>query len=458
MILKSHTNRVQIYQSMVIVLSVVVVIGVAASGLFLSSNFSPVIVGSIPFLFVLLVIVFRKPAWAVFAAMIVVLLPVGLIPANIQSNLNRLLTIGALGVWCLYVIVNKRRIKLTSTGGFMLGFLLWSLITLFWAQNIMMSKDVLGSYTLRFILFLFLLPNVINTWNNLDEVMHSIAIAGWLFLITASITLFTQGYEVGRRFQILGGNENTLGGLFPIVMVGVIWLALRKSNPRRALRVFLSLAFLLLSFILIALNGSRGGAISWIVSMLVLLIWRQTRLWGLVGLFILLSAVISAPFILSTTIGRFLDLTQDSILGGREALWQAAWMLIRDDPLTGVGVGNSRSAMMSYVRLFTGVGNHEAVAIHNPILTIWVDTGLPGLLLYLGVLMSAIWSFIHQYNLSKLMGFRCLTPYYALITSAFFGYFATWIKGGGIESSFSYFLMVALLLIPSHLDVATDST
>jgi hypothetical protein len=42
-------------------------------------------------------------------------------------------------------------------------------------------------------------------------------------------------------------------------------------------------------------------------------------------------------------------------------------------------------------------------------------------------------------------------PYFALATSAFLGYFASWIKGGGMELSHSYFLMLAIFLIPSCL-------
>jgi O-antigen ligase len=145
------------------------------------------------------------------------------------------------------------------------------------------------------------------------------------------------------------------------------------------------------------------------------------------------------------------------VLGGREALWQAAWLLIRDHLWRGVGIGNAPYAVMSHLRLFRSVGGEESAAIHNPVLAIWAETGIAGLVLYLGVLGSAIWSFIRQYRRHRQAGAHSLLPYYALVSCVFLGYMSSWIKGGGMESDFTYFLMLALLLIPSCLRVEGSS-
>lgn len=47
---------------------------------------------------------------------------------------------------------------------------------------------------------------------------------------------------------------------------------------------------------------------------------------------------------------------------------------------------------------------------------------------------------------------RFLTPYFALISCLFASYMPSWIKGGGMESDFTYFLILALLVIPSQLE------
>jgi O-antigen ligase len=94
--------------------------------------------------------------------------------------------------------------------------------------------------------------------------------------------------------------------------------------------------------------------------------------------------------------------------------------------------------------------------LHNPVLVIWAETGLPGLVLYLAVLASAVISFLRQYLQSRRIGAQYLIPYYAVVASVFLGYMASWIKGGGLEVDFSYFLMLALLLIPSYMQTESS--
>jgi O-antigen ligase len=127
-------------------------------------------------------------------------------------------------------------------------------------------------------------------------------------------------------------------------------------------------------------------------------------------------------------------------------------LIIKDHPLLGIGIGNSRYQVISY---FTNLGLYkslpESVSLHNPLLVIWAETGIVGLMLYLGVLASAVLSFIRQYLQSRRIGGQYIMSYYALVASVFLGYMASWIKGGGMESDLSYFLMLALLIVPSNL-------
>jgi O-antigen ligase len=107
---------------------------------------------------------------------------------------------------------------------------------------------------------------------------------------------------------------------------------------------------------------------------------------------------------------------------------------------------------MPHVRTLRSVQGYEWVAIHNPVLTIWAETGIPGIVLYLGVLGSAVWSFARHYRRHRVASIERLMPYFALVASLFLGYMPSWIKGGGMESNHTYFLMLALLLIPCSLE------
>jgi hypothetical protein len=74
------------------------------------------------------------------------------------------------------------------------------------------------------------------------------------------------------------------------------------------------------------------------------------------------------------------------------------------------------------------------------------------LILYLGILGSAVGAFVRQYRCHKKAGAMAVAVLCPGIIRVL-GYMLSWIKGGGLESDFTYFLMLALLLIPSGLDV-----
>jgi O-antigen ligase len=137
-------------------------------------------------------------------------------------------------------------------------------------------------------------------------------------------------------------------------------------------------------------------------------------------------------------------------LGGRETLWIAGLQLIGKHPLTGVGIGNAGHSIIQFLNI---ASNQTSESIHNPILLIWSETGLIGIILYLGTPISAAIAFMKQYlHYRNIDVDHPFTLYFAFVSSYFLGYLASWVKGGGAETAFAYFFMVALLLIPSGLD------
>lgn len=81
------------------------------------------------------------------------------------------------------------------------------------------------------------------------------------------------------------------------------------------------------------------------------------------------------------------------------------------------------------------------------------ETGLVGLFLYLAVPFSAGVQYLAAFFKKCKLFATQLLPYYA-VTSAFaLGYSVSWIKGGGAEFDFTYFLMIALLTIPTYLQL-----
>jgi len=438
----------------IIILAVGAALAAGVSGLVYRSPYAPLVVSMGVAGLVALVLWFPKPAWVLYAAVFVLLLPIGLIPAHVHSLLNRATTVAAFGIWLLDVITRRRRVVWTHTALLMLGFLAWSIVTLLWTTHLSASSTSLQTYALRLALFLLLVPNIVRTPETLNGLMNTLAVGGWVLLLLSAATISLEGYTPGTRFEMFDVNENMAGILALIGLIGVLWQATQPSKQWKSFKLGLAIVFLASSMGLTAVSGSRGSALSFLVALWAFWVWKPTRRWATAGLLILIVAVISAPFIFSTTLDRFVGGRGGTPLGGREAIWRATWLLITEHPWRGVGIGNAPYAVMSKLGVFRSIMGLESASIHNPVLAVFAETGILGVLLYLGVLGSALWSFWRQHRQSNGVLSHLPSPYFAIVSSVFLGYMTSWIKGGGMESGATYFLMLALLLIPSHLEIA----
>jgi O-antigen ligase len=283
------------------------------------------------------------------------------------------------------------------------------------------------------------------------------ALNGWVLVAFSINTLIESGYRAGSRFTLLDVNENTIGVQVMLTLVGVLWVTTQLSKRNQGIKKTLAFVYLVMAIFIIFASGSRGSAISFAIISFSFLLWRTTRPWSATIMLLLILAIIFSPTIFTTTVQRFLLETSDSlsVFGGRERLWSANWEIIGDHPLFGVGIGNGGITLLSY--LGASGSDRLFASSHGPVFVIWGETGLIGILLYLGILISAVIAFVRQYlryqNISESHPFL---PYFAIVSSVFLGYMFSWVKGGAMERAHSYFFMLALLLIPSGLEFGSS--
>jgi O-antigen ligase len=121
--------------------------------------------------------------------------------------------------------------------------------------------------------------------------------------------------------------------------------------------------------------------------------------------------------------------------------------VIQSSPLVGTGIGGSRFAILPYLaHIFSDP--LSGAAVHNPILTLWVETGLTGLLLYLSIPGAAVGSYVKSLRTARRVKDVWLLPYFAIISSIALGYTLSWYVGGGMQSDFSYYMILSFLIIP----------
>jgi putative inorganic carbon (HCO3(-)) transporter len=441
----------------VVLLVIVVSFLIGASAFILHSSISPLIIVAVCLLPVLAYLFLYRPLLFLYSAVFVVFLPrqlIGLIPITILQNyFVTLFVILAVLSWIVNLILQKHKISWKSNIFLLFGFAIWCLISLLWASNLTSAQDMIVVILLS-IGFMLTIINQIVSIKALNGLMNTLTLIGWALVIASVATILVEGYSPGSRLTVLGINENMLGIQLMVALPGILWQAIRSTGILRVLNRLLSFLYLILIIGLIAMSGSRGSALSIFIIIIAFCFFRATRIWGMLGILAFVGGIILAPQVLVTILERLAIQQGDTLLGGREVLWQAAWKMILDHMWLGVGVGNARQALLPYVLVISTIGGNESAAAHNPVLQIWSELGLPGVLLYLGILGNAVWSFLRQYILVHNFKENFLVPYFAFTFSIFLGYIFSWIKAGGIEYDYTYFLMLSLLVIPSHLHIS----
>ena len=250
--------------------------------------------------------------------------------------------------------------------------------------------------------------------------------------------------------KVLNVNENELGVVLILMTPGAIWPVLRSSGVMRGLHFALCIPFILFSIVLVALSGSRGGAFSLAVVLVSLWFCKSARPWALLLSILVAGLLASAPALLDTLSSRLAQ-QEGGELGGRNVLWQASLLMLRDVPWSGAGIGNGPRALHKYIAMLTNHYNYRLdLPSHNPLLEVALETGVAGMLIYAGVLACAIWQFSSSWLHSSMRG-GAQTAYFPLLFAITAGYLASWMKSGGLGSHATFFVLLALLTIPARL-------
>ena len=217
-----------------------------------------------------------------------------------------------------------------------------------------------------------------------------------LFGLPVLMAVLAAGYfvsgEVGARWAPLGMNANGSGFVFGMAFLIALWRVLTDRFSTPGVR-YVYLAVPALSFVGLAVSGSRGAVLATIVALAVLLpsslgIRRSLLpMLAVVGL-----VVLSFPFISEITdpiATRLEQAVEGTSRGGRDTIWATAWDLYRESPWWGYGLQAS-SAVGAELR------EGRSLAVHNSFLSLLLAFGPVGLLLYLAIfasLLRRIWPY-----------------------------------------------------------------
>lgn len=304
--------------------------------------------------------------------------------------LGLLITVMAIVLWRAHgETINVPRSALTVS--FTL-FWLWLAATLLWTPVAFVSTTMFW--------WLSVLP--LGFWL---YTLQSVRTRAWLWLAGLSL-LVGYGLVLTSAFQRLVSGEAPQSAFLDInVQAAVLMLMalpaggymLRMGITRRRntrLSVLLGFSFLLLVYGLM-LTRSRGGILAFFVgtaALFVMTVRHVPRKWltaytGLVALAFLLADLSWGGALFGRMADTFQDVHHAST--GRFVIWRESWrLLFEQSPLWGIGLGLYSLVWPPYRAPEDASGGYF---VHNDYLQIWIEAGLPGLLLLLSVLISAAW-------------------------------------------------------------------
>ena len=167
----------------------------------------------------------------------------------------------------------------------------------------------------------------------------------------------------------------------------------------------------------LALTGSRGATLGLLTGLAVVIgvAYRRVPRQRL-ALFavIVLTAYLLANILLNGEVGARLGTLAKlgSADAGRFLIWERAWQMLMDAPWWGIGLG---TYWLHWPPYRNPLDSSAGFYVHNDYLQIWIETGLPGLLLLLAIYVAVLINFL------RLLRYCKMDPVVTLESAGLFG-------------------------------------
>jgi putative inorganic carbon (HCO3(-)) transporter len=288
--------------------------------------------------------------------------------------------------WLAQSLAQRRLgVHVTPTILFAVAYLVWCGLSVMRASNFKEAASRLGTYGLLCITAM-MVASVVNTTDKVRRLFTALVL--WtvvsaliaLLMYYGGMTPVAQGLLKNRNFLALYLNLGLVGAF---LLQGVVRSALSR------LMLFVSVPVLLLT---VSLTLSRTGLIVMLIALALVgyLLLRQRGLLLLVGgalaVCVLALLLPSTFWSRAETILPSITQQQDTF-GMRVRLWEAGLRMIEGSPILGVGPGNFRVELARYAR---GSLAGAQLNAHNAYVVVAAETGIPGLILFLGIVISGI--------------------------------------------------------------------
>jgi O-antigen ligase len=331
------------------------------------------------------------PYWGLLGFTLVLLLSPQTMMPFLKPLRPAMLAAGlAIGAVVLERFLTRRRIFVAEREVWLaLTLVVWSLLTMPFSVWPGGAFEVLKTNFIKSVMIFWLISTVVDTERRLRNLFWLLSVVSVLLSITAIKNyvqgVFISGHAVERIVGFdapLTANPNDLALMLLLIAPMVVAVAL--TTHKRSVRWFLSGVLGLLVVAVIA-TFSRAGFIVMVTLFgiyVVKMLDGPKKSWALAAV---AAAFLALPLLPARFVGHLETITDSSTdtTGSAQARWtdaEAATRYIADNPLIGAGLGMHTTAIVPYGGTWR--------AAHNVYLEQAADLGLPGLALFVWMLVG----------------------------------------------------------------------
>lgn len=292
-----------------------------------------------------------------------------------------------LSVSLVVVLLLFRKIKFSLQTPLALSgilFVAWCFVSLFYAVNIPNTIHDLYAHLLKYIFLYFILINFFDSTRKLF-------VLSWIIICSAtSLFVWRLYYDyvvIGTSFAERFGacfTEVTTNLIGIIAVISIIFCIHNISQARGWPRKIFFSSGILPAITVIFLTQTRGALLALFVSLIVVLSARPKIL---IGVLLLVGGVV----LVSPAGGRF---TRDITDNPRIKQGLLVWEVVKDYPVSGIGFGmqtfGGNLDLQNYNARLPEKFQKQEILLnpHNMYTDITVRTGIPGIILFFGVMFS----------------------------------------------------------------------
>ena len=264
-------------------------------------------------------------------------------------------------------------------------YVLWTVLSFFWTVDVVATSSTISTHA-QLLLLMWAIWQL-SAGPRSRRLLAQAYVLGSFVAAVSVINVFafhSEQVNLDGRTTALGGNHNDIAAVMAIALAMAWWLAsVMKGSD---LRAFLYLAYVPIGLVAILLTGSRGGALAACLALgaVVLSLGKVRHTTRVLLALVLFCALVTAASLPRDIWERALpafervretpELIGSSSLTGRTEIWRAGYMAVRESPIIGFG----GDAFPAAVRYWLGY----AKSAHNSFLSVAVNTGLIGLVLF----------------------------------------------------------------------------